>query len=59
MRFEIYGDEGGGYRWRLVADNGETVADSAESYDSPSNARRAVDTVQSGVASASVEDQTS
>ena len=31
-KFETYTDTNGEYRWRLVADNGETVADSAEGY---------------------------
>lgn len=31
-KFEMYRDESGEYRWRLKADNGEIVADSAEGY---------------------------
>lgn len=38
----IYEDSGGEWRWRLRAGNGETVADSAEGYDSRYNAERAV-----------------
>lgn len=30
------------WRWRLVATNGNIIADSGEAYDSPSNTRRAV-----------------
>ena len=32
MRFTIYLDTAGLWRWRLRASNGEIIADSAESY---------------------------
>lgn len=32
MRFELYRDAGGQWRWRLRARNGEVVADSGEGY---------------------------
>jgi uncharacterized protein YegP (UPF0339 family) len=32
MYFEIFKDRANQYRWRLVARNGKTVADSAEAY---------------------------
>jgi uncharacterized protein YegP (UPF0339 family) len=32
VRFVIYKDKRGEYRWRLVAANGEPIADSAEGY---------------------------
>jgi uncharacterized protein len=32
MRFELYKDHTGGWRWRLRTPNGNVVADSAESY---------------------------
>ncbi|MFB6219453.1 MAG: YegP family protein [Halobacteriaceae archaeon] len=44
-RFEVYGDEGGEYRWRLVHQNGELLADSGEGYTSRESARRRTDTV--------------
>jgi uncharacterized protein YegP (UPF0339 family) len=31
-KFQLYVDNAGEYRWRLRADNNETVADSAEGY---------------------------
>lgn len=49
MKFVIYDDEAGEWRWRLVADNGETVADGAEGYASRANAQRAVETVTAGL----------
>ncbi|MDP4024422.1 DUF1508 domain-containing protein [Methylobacterium sp. NEAU 140] len=32
MRFELYRDAGGQWRWRLRARNGEVVAESGEGY---------------------------
>jgi uncharacterized protein YegP (UPF0339 family) len=32
MKVQVYQDEAGDYRWRLKAENGEVVADSAEGY---------------------------
>jgi uncharacterized protein YegP (UPF0339 family) len=31
-KFEVYRDKIGQYRWRLVATNGRTIADSGEGY---------------------------
>lgn len=41
MKFDVYQDATGEWRWRLVARNGRIVADGAESYASKRNARRA------------------
>ena len=46
MRFVIYPDVSGQFRWRLVAGNNRIVADSGEAYVSASNAERAVQTIQ-------------
>lgn len=39
--YEIYEDEAGEFRWRLVAANGRIVADSGEGYTRESDAHRA------------------
>ena len=57
MKFKIYRDRRGEYRWRLIAANGRTVADSAEGYDSRSNARRAAENVKAGAGTAPIEDE--
>ncbi|EMA41691.1 amphi-Trp domain-containing protein [Halobiforma nitratireducens] len=44
-RFEVYQDQAGEWRWRLVHWNGNIVADSGEGYASRSNAERAVRSV--------------
>jgi uncharacterized protein YegP (UPF0339 family) len=47
--FEVYEDEGGQHRWRLVHDNGNIIADSGEGYASERNVRRAIDSVKERV----------
>jgi uncharacterized protein YegP (UPF0339 family)/outer membrane murein-binding lipoprotein Lpp len=45
-RIETFEDRGGDHRWRLVAANGETVADSSQGYSSRSELERAVERVR-------------
>ncbi len=56
MKFQVYKDKSGEYRWRLVAANGRTVADSGESYTRRDNAIRAIGRVTEGVDTAEIED---
>ena len=42
MKFHVYPDKGGKWRWRIVASNGQRVAVSGESFDSKSSAKRAL-----------------
>jgi uncharacterized protein YegP (UPF0339 family) len=44
--FEVYEDQGGEYRWRLVHDNGNVLADSGEGYTRRGDAREAVERVR-------------
>lgn len=55
MRFELYKDAKGEYRWRLKAANGEIVATSGEGYKNKSDCEKAIKLVQSS-ASASVSE---
>lgn len=41
-RFKVYEDKAGQYRWRLLAANGRTIADSGEAYTRKPDADRAV-----------------
>ncbi len=50
--FELYEDDAGEYRWRLVHDNGNIIADSGEGYASKGNAKRAMTGVRSHAAAA-------
>jgi uncharacterized protein YegP (UPF0339 family) len=54
--FELYEDSAGEYRWRLVHDNGNIIADSGEGYASRSNAREAIERVQGYAPEADVLD---
>lgn len=56
MKFVIYKDSAGNYRWRLVSSNGQTVASAGESFTSHSNAKRAAENVKAHAGSAPVED---
>lgn len=42
MRWEVYEDQEGAWRWRAIARNGRVVADGAEGYASERNATRAL-----------------
>lgn len=59
MRFEIYKDKAGQFRWRLVAANGRIIADSAESYWNKGDCVSAVSAIKAGAAAAPVIDTTS
>jgi len=54
MRFEVYADTGGSYRWRLIATNGQTVASSGEPFASKANARAAAENVKANAGSAEI-----
>ena len=45
-RFEIYQDNAGQYRWKLLASNGEQVAASGEGFASRADAKRAAEAVK-------------
>jgi uncharacterized protein YegP (UPF0339 family) len=44
--FEVYEDEADQWRWRLVHDNGEVIADGGEGYASKRNAREGLESVK-------------
>ena len=43
MRIEFYNDRDGSVRWRIVARNGNIIADSGEGYSRITDARRGVE----------------
>jgi uncharacterized protein len=57
MRFELYRDAGGHWRWRLRAENGEVVADCAEGYARREDCEHGIALVK-GASSASTVDMT-
>ncbi len=56
--FQIYRDSAGEYRWRMRADNYETIADSSEGYVKKSDCEHGIALVKRDAADAPVEDQT-
>lgn len=49
-KFEVYKDKSGGYRFRLKAGNGETIA-SSESYKTKASAMNGVESVKKNAGS--------
>ena len=56
MKFEIYADASGQYRWRLRSSNGQIVASSGEAFASKANATRAAENVRDNAGSATIVD---
>jgi uncharacterized protein YegP (UPF0339 family) len=56
--FELYKDKAGEFRWRLVHQNGQIIADSGEGYTTKANALNGIDSVRENAPAAPIEDQT-
>lgn len=54
LRFELYKDSRGAFRWRLKSGNGRVVATSSEGYATRANCRSSIDLVKRGAAGAEV-----
>lgn len=52
--FEVYEDREGKWRWRLVHDNGNIIADSGEGYASKQKAEQGIDSVKENAPGAEV-----
>jgi hypothetical protein len=52
--FEIYEDRGGNWRWRLVHDNGNIIADSGEGYASRQKCQQGLESVRANAPDADV-----
>lgn len=55
MKYHVYQDTGGKWRWRLKAANGQIVADSGQGYTSKQACKEGIDIVK-GSADADVVD---
>jgi uncharacterized protein YegP (UPF0339 family) len=49
MRFEVYRDKAGEYRWRLLSSNGRLTADSGEGYTRREDAHRSITTLLTAI----------
>jgi len=54
-RFEVYEDRAGEFRWRLVHDNGNVIADSGEGYATWRGAENGIRSVKTNASGAPVE----
>ena len=54
--FELYEDRAGQWRWRLVHDNGNIIADGGQGYRSKRGARRGIESVKANAPDAPVEE---
>ena len=55
MRFELYKDHQGEWRWRLRTANGNVVADSAEGYVHRHDCERGIEVVKGSAAAPTVD----
>lgn len=54
--FELYEDNAGKWRWRLVHDNGNIIADSGQGYSTKRRARDGIKSVKTNAPDAVVEE---
>ena len=57
-KFELYKDKSGEIRWRLVASNGQMIANSGEGYKTKESAKNGIESVKKNAQSATIEDKT-
>ncbi|AGG06765.1 MULTISPECIES: HVO_2922 family protein [Dehalococcoides] len=55
-KFELFKDKKGEFRWRLVASNGQTIADSGEGYTTHANAINGIESVKKNAPVAAIVD---
>ena len=56
-KFELFTDQGGRFRWRLKAGNGETIA-ASQAYESKEGAKKGIASVQNSAPGATIADLT-
>ena len=54
--FELYADRADEWRWRLVHDNGNILADSGEGYSSKQKCKQGIESVKRNASNADIED---
>lgn len=58
LKFQIYRDSKGGYRWKLRAANNKVIATGGESYTAKASCLSGIDLVMKGAATATIVDET-
>jgi uncharacterized protein len=56
-KFELYKDAKGEFRWRLVASNGQAIANGGEGYKTKESAKAGIESVKKNAATAPVEEK--
>jgi uncharacterized protein YegP (UPF0339 family) len=56
MKFEMYKDDAGEYRWRLKSSNGQTIAASGEGYKNRGDCAGIIGKIRVGAQGASIVD---
>ena len=56
-KFELYKDAKGEFRWRLIASNGQMIANSGEGYKSKDSAKAGIQSVKKNAPTAAVEEK--
>jgi uncharacterized protein len=59
VKFKVFRDKVGEYRWRLVANNGQTIATSGEGYKAKADCKHGIDLVKHEAEGAKIEEEES
>lgn len=58
MKFVLYRDQPGEFRWRLVASNGRIIADSGEGYKNKADCAAMIESIKRNAVDAALVDET-
>jgi hypothetical protein len=56
-KFELYKDAKGEFRWRLVASNGQAIANGGEGYKTKESAKNGIESVKKNAPDAPIEEK--
>ena len=56
LKFEVYKDSRGGFRWRLKAGNGKVIATSGEGYKAKADCRNSIELIKRSASAAPIEE---
>jgi uncharacterized protein YegP (UPF0339 family) len=56
-KFSLYKDKKGEFRWKLLASNGQIIADSAEGYKTKKSAEDGIASVKKNAPTAKIEEK--
>jgi uncharacterized protein YegP (UPF0339 family) len=56
-KFELYKDPKGEFRWRLLASNGQVIANGGEGYKTKESARNGIESVKKNAPAAPIEEK--